>query len=339
MTLTIAIPTYNRPRSISNTIKLLLPQLNDEVCVKVLDNCSDTPVKDVLEDEFGIAILDKIEVIRHPINIGADVNFQRCFEYCETEYIWMLGDDDTINENAVDIILDEINKYKGEDFITINFKSNCLSVDRPQPVFIKGIKELSEKLDHFGNWLFISACVHNATEYRKNLYTAPWGAYAGASQLIPAMHAIKNNKPFILSEKYIVTNVVAEDVNQRWSDIPITLGILTLLEVPVGFTKQEYLELGKKMSMQFVSFTDLLCAIIKSLEYDLNKIDDYHLYIVQQVYYRTLKFRRHKLVSISSYNVVSFLLRNKAVLQLLVKNNKKLRRRIEATRNFVLFKR
>jgi hypothetical protein len=65
-------------------------------------------VANYLKEQIGHNVLDEVEVIRHKTNIGGDANFQRCFELCNTPYIWMLGDDDKIENNALEIILKEI---------------------------------------------------------------------------------------------------------------------------------------------------------------------------------------------------------------------------------------
>ena len=52
--LTIGIPTYNRPESIKKSVRALLPQLNDQVVLRVWDNCSDTPVADLFTEEEQI---------------------------------------------------------------------------------------------------------------------------------------------------------------------------------------------------------------------------------------------------------------------------------------------
>lgn len=338
MFLTISIPTYNRPQSILATVKSLLPQLTDDVCIRVLDNCSEVDIKALLQNEIDFSKHD-IEVIRAPINVGADVNFQRCFEISNAEYTWLLGDDDTINEDAIAIIRAEIGKYRDVDMVGINFASNCLTKQRSEAVFVGSLEDLGTKLDHFGNWLFISTTVYRTNEYKRYLHYSVWGTYALASQLVAPIYAISNNKVLILSEKYIVTNVATSNVAQQWHNIPVTLGLLSLLEAPVGFKNKEHIGFGKKMSVQFVSFTDLLCAVVKSVQYDLDKVDAYHLYLIGQVYHRTIKFRPKKLVSVVSYRVVLFLLHVKPLLQLYIRLNRKFRERIEAMPGLKLFAR
>jgi glycosyltransferase involved in cell wall biosynthesis len=214
--LTIAIPTYNRPAKIRNTVSLLLPQLHSNVKVLILDNCSPVNVANYLKEQIGHNVLDEVEVIRHKTNIGGDANFQRCFELCNTPYIWMLGDDDKIENNALEIILKEIAAYRDHDIVGINFSSNILhNVERHTAVLINNTEEFTQKLDHFGNLLFISATVYKTQEYLKYLHLAAWGAYGMASQLIPAMVAISYNKVLVLSEKYIVTNLAVDDPNEN----------------------------------------------------------------------------------------------------------------------------
>lgn len=64
--LTIGIPTYNRPESIKKSVRALLPQLNDQVVLRVWDNCSDTPVADLFTEEEK----QKFNIVRNRTNIG-----------------------------------------------------------------------------------------------------------------------------------------------------------------------------------------------------------------------------------------------------------------------------
>lgn len=336
--LTIAIPTYNRPDRIKNTISRLLPQLTPQVRIMVLDNCSNVNVKDHLKEQIGGNVLDKVEVIRHRVNIGGDANFQRCFELCDTPYIWMLGDDDQIEENAVTLILEELNNFKDQDLIGINFNSNCCKAERKAAVIIRGTKELAEKLDYFGNWLFISTSVYKTEEYLKHIRYQAWGAYSMASQLVPPMIAISNNKTFILSEKYIVSNV-PQDLDKKWSDFQISLSITTLLEAPVGFTKDDYKKFGRKLKHQFVFLGEVIYSIIKSVNFNIDLIDDYHIHIFSQIYNRTIEFRDNKIKQKLIFYGWLFFLKNKFLLKALWIFVPHLRKRAKNSIFFHLFAR
>lgn len=336
--LTIAIPTYNRPDRVKNTIFRLLPQLTSQVKILVLDNCSNVNVKDHLKEQIGENVLDKIQVTRHRVNIGGDANFQRCFELCDTPYIWMLGDDDVVQENAVNLILEEINNFKDHDLIGINFNSNCCKVERKSAVTISSTAELAEKLDFFGNWLFISTSVYKTEEYLKHIRYQAWGAYSMASQLVPPMIAISNNKMLVLSEKYIVSNI-PQDIDKKWSDFQISLSITALLEAPVGFTKDGYKKFGKKLRQQFVLLGEIVYSILKSVNFNIDLIDDYHIYIFRQIYNRTIEFRENKLKQKMIFYAWLFFLKNKFFLKLVWRSVPHIRKRAKNSIFFHLFKR
>ncbi len=318
MTLTIAIPTYNRPDKVLNTVKMLIPQLNSNVQISILDNCSDINVKDYLEKSIQNLSLYPINVIRHKVNIGADANFARCFELCDTSWIWTLGDDDLVIDHAVDIILNEIQFYSNYDLIGFNFNSNCNNVGRNEPIIINNTHEMANNLDFFGNWLFISTAVYKTQEYFKYIRYATWGAYSMASQIVPAMIAISNNKTFVLSEKTIADNIPLEDVDRNWSSIKLSMVITSLLEVPVRFNK-DFISFGRKLAVQqLVPLSGPIYAILKSVNNDLSLIDSYHIYLYKQFYYRSIDFRDNKLKLFFVFQTWCFLLRNTFVLGLVI---------------------
>jgi len=342
MILTIAIPTYNRPTKVRNTLLRLIPQLNDQVFLRILDNHSETDIKSYVQNDIPQAASRRIEIIRHKVNIGGDANFQRCFELCETAYIWMIGDDDMVADNAVELILKEIEVFKGHDLLGINFNSNCCNKPRVSAVTINSTAELAHKLDSFGNWLFISTSVYKTQEYLKYIYMAGWGAYSMASQVVPAMIAISKGKVFVLSEKYIVTNIPVEDVNTKWSDYQLALSLSSLLEAPVGFKGDEYKAFGKKLDMHFncIYPGDIVYCILKSVNYTIDLIDNYHVYIYRQLIEKTLEFRTaRRFTQISQYYIGLFLLKNKSLLRALWSIIPGIRRKSAESIPFHLFKR
>ena len=339
MILTVAIPTYNRPAQVKSTLVRLLPQLNDSVKVLVLDNCSEVVIADYLAVELGPEDFNKITVIRNIVNIGGDANFAKAFELCTTPYVWVLGDDDEIAPDAVALILSELNKYQSEDLIGINFLSNCCEVPREQPIEISSTKELANRLDWFGNWFFISTSVYKVSEYIKHLRFAYWGAYSMASQIMPAMMAISQHKKLVLSEKYIVTNVKASEEDQ-WSHMQVSLTLPTILELPMQYSEDDFMKIGQKLSVQFVSFPHALSSLLRTLNLNALLIDKFHIYLFRELYAKTFLFRKHKLKQNIQYAAVMFLIKNPSLLQLLLKN-KTFRQRVDrgVYIKFSLFKR
>ena len=99
--LTITIPTYNRSEALSKTVRQLLPQLTQECNLLIVDNASETPAIAVL-GELLLAWPDvNIQIHRNRYNVGMCGNFMRCFELCDTEWLWILGDDDIPCPDAI----------------------------------------------------------------------------------------------------------------------------------------------------------------------------------------------------------------------------------------------
>lgn len=130
--LTICIPTYNRTEKVRQRILELRPQLVSGVKVIVIDNSSLTPVSSVIGDL--IEGNENVRVIKNKFNIGMSANIARCIEVCETEWMWLLGDDDEVLPQAVQIILDDISNANNEisylkysSYCGINKKEEVLS--------------------------------------------------------------------------------------------------------------------------------------------------------------------------------------------------------------------
>jgi len=296
MILSIAIPTYNRPEKVKATILMLLPQVNNEAKIVIFDNHSDTNIQNYLAAQLGDDILQNITVIRHQVNIGADANFARCFELCDTEYVWLLGDDDKVEPDAVNKILAEIKYFDDGHLIGINFRSNCCQAKRIEPVVINSTSQFVNKCDDFGALLFLSASVYHRAEYLKYIRLAFWGAYTMASQLIPAMMAVSKGEKFVLSEKYIVTNVPEQDHDKGWSPVQLALGLSAILEAPVDYRGNDYKKFGKLLSPHFNCLypLDAMFIIIRSVNNNIDEVDNYHIYLFKQVILKTFEFREKR---------------------------------------------
>jgi glycosyltransferase involved in cell wall biosynthesis len=157
--LTIAIPTYNRPKQVQTQVRLLLPQLNESLCLVIYDNCSDIAVQNLFtEDE-----LSKFQIIRNRVNVGGDANIARCFENCTTKWLWTLSDDDLIKQNAVEIILNEINKNVEAVFINFNNNRHFKTV---------GFEDLAYKFRSdqiYSSSFTMSICVYNISKLHDSL--------------------------------------------------------------------------------------------------------------------------------------------------------------------------
>ena len=157
--LTIAIPTYNRPDKIKKQVLSLIPQLTDETRLVIIDNSSDVEVASLFND---IDLPINVVVVRNKCNIGADANIAKCFELCETKWLWTLSDDDILDNNAVKQVLCDIKKH--QDFIFINYNRN-------RKVITSGLQEFALEGCKMYTYLFwLSVCVYNTKALRSYYY-------------------------------------------------------------------------------------------------------------------------------------------------------------------------
>jgi glycosyltransferase involved in cell wall biosynthesis len=154
--LTIAIPTYNRAAKLQAQLERLLPQLRPEVRCCVYDNASPDGTREVAERyrDRGIAYF------RSEYNCGPAKNFLRCLEECQTEWLWILGDDDPISDHAV------------ADLLVLLHNQTCDFVHTSTPlchyasdVVVKDITSLFEHTS-FGALLWISAGIYRTASFR-----------------------------------------------------------------------------------------------------------------------------------------------------------------------------
>lgn len=341
MILTVAIPTYNRPEKAKNTILDLVPQLNGEVKIMVLDNHSDVVIGDFVGPLIPQEKRDAVTFIRHRVNIGGDPNFARCFELCDTEYIWVLGDDDKVMPDAISLILQDINQFKHLDLIGFNFNSNCVEETvRTGPKFLQSTNDFVYRVDSFGNCETLSTSVYRTKEYAKYLYNAAWGTYSMASQFVPAIMAMSRGKVLVLSEKTIVQYIRGED-EHAWVDYQLALGIVSLLEMPIGLKDDEYKAFGKLTSRHynFIWPTGVLHSILHSVDFDVDLIDNYHIYIYKILTLKGLEFRTDKAAKLRQYSMCLFFLKNKRMLKLMLKLRPGIKQNALKAQPFHLFKR
>ncbi len=125
--LTIAIPTFNRNKILHRTLELIIPQMESWVELIIVDNNSAIPVSETIRNLCEEYPNLNVRIVRNSANIGANANVLRCIEYCESEYIWILGDDDFPIENVLKKIF---LKLESRDPVWVNFYSN----DACQPI-------------------------------------------------------------------------------------------------------------------------------------------------------------------------------------------------------------
>lgn len=104
--LQICIPTYNREDVLVENVRRLKSfqrELNFKILV--VDNASYGFSSSNLLDDL---VSEGTTVVKNPTNIGGQANVLRCFEASDSEYVWIVGDDDFLDANGIATVLDEL---------------------------------------------------------------------------------------------------------------------------------------------------------------------------------------------------------------------------------------
>jgi len=111
--LTIGIPTFNRSHMIGKAIASVRNQLTDisagRIELLVSDNASTDDTQTVIAALQAHAALP-ISYYRNETNVGMDRNFDLLFKRGRGRFVWMLGDDDYLLDDAIAFVLQLIDR-------------------------------------------------------------------------------------------------------------------------------------------------------------------------------------------------------------------------------------
>lgn len=275
--LTIAIPTYNRKDSLIGTLNALLPQMVSDCNLLIIDNCSDIPVESYVLEMFESYPELKFKIFRNKVNIGGDSNIIRCFEFCETEWLWTLGDDDVIKEDAIKTIFRDIKLYP--DVLYINY--NSPSIERPvrtKKVFSKNVHEFIDNIDSIGSMIYMTCNIYNNPKLRDSMYSACYNTYSSSSQWIIVLYTLlRNDHLTILSNDTLCEKEIEAPVYSIVT-LNVPRGFSTFLDIEL--TPQDRRTLVKKLredSSRWFSLEGVLKALliryfIKNVDFDISFI-------------------------------------------------------------------
>jgi len=134
--LSICIPTFNREKSLARLLGLLRPVCeNFNVEIVVSDNASIDGTGSLCreyKEKF-----DNFEYYRNKVNVGFSKNLVKVLTLARGRYLWMLGDDDVVSDNAIEEIFFIIRNSRSS-LIVCNFEKISFGSEK-----IKNSPELS----------------------------------------------------------------------------------------------------------------------------------------------------------------------------------------------------
>lgn len=164
-TLSICIPTYNRSRNLRECLNSVMASIaghEGEIEIIISDNASTDDTESVIRD-----FQDRypwIQSHRNAQNIGAERNFYLLATLAQGDNIWIFGDDDKMEVNAVARVLDSIragyvlticNYSSWDKQLSVQIKKCGLSGEKDQ-----SFEDANKLMKRFGLHLgYISAVV------------------------------------------------------------------------------------------------------------------------------------------------------------------------------------
>ena len=114
--LSICIATYNRANFIGETLDSIIPQLDDDVELLVVDGASSDNTEDVVR---GYARKDsRIRYVRLSAKGGVDRDYDCSVELARGEFCWLFTDDDLLKPGAIAAVKETIKN--GYDLMIVN---------------------------------------------------------------------------------------------------------------------------------------------------------------------------------------------------------------------------
>jgi glycosyltransferase involved in cell wall biosynthesis len=199
----IAIPTYKRIYKLNKLLDNLLPEIKkfgDIFSVMVVDNdpeeLLDLPLQiDRLALQYGVPI----KYYRNSYNLGGSGNVVRCLELADSQWIWLLGDDDLVRNESLKFLICYLESL-GSEVSAVKLSS---SIYTNSDLLIKTTDELlcprPEYDAYFSNLLFLSTWIFRTSDLSlvfRNVVNSV-GGYG--PQLFGALYLLKCNRQIGLS--------------------------------------------------------------------------------------------------------------------------------------------
>lgn len=232
--LSIVIPSYNRNATVMANLSTLIAQLNPEVELLILDNCSKVPLGETLAPLIAAPGGNCIKIIRHATNIGAAANILRSFEVASGPWLWILGDDDLLTTDAVSLALKAIKEHHDASFI--NFRTSTMSLQglRPKPFNTVGQASFVCNQDYPGNVNFMSVGLWRVQTVISSIHLAYHYAYSMSPTYVLLLSSLGETGRCHFSSEVVVDTVATAEISTKWHFSDFILGWNTILELPMS---------------------------------------------------------------------------------------------------------
>jgi glycosyltransferase involved in cell wall biosynthesis len=223
--LTIAIPTFDRGHLLRASLERLLPQMDSNQRLLIVDNCSREPVEQTLGGWLRDSGARNVRIVRNPVNIGGAANILRCLELCETRWLYCLGDDDLVASDCISAIEATIAMHP--EALYYSFSRDIRR--RAGVVRTQGMAQLIEHLDDWSSFLFMSSTVVNAERLRSGIRWGYLYAYSWAPLQAILFKLLERDEAVVFSDRILCHEESLSD--DTWVPFAVAAGKMVLPEL------------------------------------------------------------------------------------------------------------
>jgi len=196
--LEIFIFTYNRAQSLSATLGQLTAEPVRSCRITVLDNHSTDATPEVCATARNS--LPNLHHIRHPKNIGGLANYLRAIELAQSEYTWVICDDDSFNFTKAADLFDEVRKAE-TDIISVGVHGHTLPGGQTGT-----LRTFAAQNDFFLSHSFVPSMIFRTALFDPDCIRA---GYDNIDTMFPhfpfLIHVAESNRSIYVSRDKVIT--------------------------------------------------------------------------------------------------------------------------------------
>jgi hypothetical protein len=219
----ILIPTWDRPQE----VRLRLDEIAAQFGVGQRVHVQVNPGKHGLDDLCLSQLSAGVTGASNDANVGFIANIIYGIAHLSEEWVWILGDDDSLNPDCAAVIAEGI-RLASESTIAINFNHWCR---KPIPSYrcTDGVELLEGS--HFGDLLFISATVWRRSYFIEKIDLFIDFSYSYSSQVALLLEGLGTGKSEVLR---FSSPLIDHRPVHRWSRVSFVQRMSMLLALDVS---------------------------------------------------------------------------------------------------------
>lgn len=285
MLLTISIPTYKRPELLYKCLIEIFCQIHNKpnVAVYVADDSNGDENRQWIEKATQQYPQAAINYVINKRNLGIDENIKNCIASPETEYVWLLGEDDLLMPGAIDTVLRALSSCRPSfvfaNYIYCNDDHTKIS---SKPVLTEYSGITREKFNTFAKkniWAtgFIGSCIIKKDDWCNQdteKYTGSYYSHVGG--IIDS----SIDKDIVIISDILVLNR-SENINTfTWSSstFPVYFSFFSVLNKSKLSSDNELLKQAKSSSEKLFSINSIVWLAAKRADgvYNMHTYKKYY---------------------------------------------------------------